>query len=132
MSDFPRVLRRYSTLRIIVLIVTSCILCIGTYSICVPCYAAECAGRWPRFRGPAGSGVAPADMKLPEKFSPTENVAWKTPLPSGHSSPCIWDGQIYLTSFDDSTKLETICLDRQSGQIVCRQAAPAEKLEKIH
>ncbi|MBI2861859.1 MAG: PQQ-binding-like beta-propeller repeat protein [Chloroflexi bacterium] len=32
-------------------------------------------------------------------WSPTENVAWKTPLPgSGWSSPVVWGDRIFLSS----------------------------------
>ncbi|HEV3007084.1 MAG TPA: PQQ-binding-like beta-propeller repeat protein, partial [Pirellulales bacterium] len=89
--------------------------------------------RWPQFRGPGGQGVAREGMKLPAEFGPTTNVLWKTPLPSGYSSPCIWDDRIYLTGFDRETaRLETICLDRATGAILWRRAAPAETIEKMH
>jgi outer membrane protein assembly factor BamB len=35
---------------------------------------------WPQFRGP-NAGVIPDSPALPETWSATENVAWKTPLP---------------------------------------------------
>jgi outer membrane protein assembly factor BamB len=88
---------------------------------------------WPQFRGPGGVGVAPDGMKLPTQFGPTEKVLWKTPLPAGHSSPCIWDDRIYVTAFDKpAKKLETICLDRASGKVLWRRTAPAEKIQKVH
>ena len=89
--------------------------------------------RWPQFRGPSGLGVAPEGMKLPVQFGPTEKVLWKTPLPPGHSSPCVWEDRIYVTGFDKpANKLETLCVDRASGKILWRRAAPAEKIEKVH
>ena len=36
--------------------------------------------QWPQFRGPDASGVA-EDARLPERWSQTENVAWKTDIP---------------------------------------------------
>src|SRR4051794_9716976 len=90
--------------------------------------AAEPPAHWPQFRGPNANGVAPDAMKLPTKFGPTEHVLWKTPLPPGASSPCIWGDRVFLTGFDPSTKtLETFCLDRKNGQNLWRQPAPAEK-----
>ena len=41
---------------------------------------------WTQFRGPNGSGVS-TSKGIPETFGPTKNVAWKTELPPGHSSP---------------------------------------------
>jgi outer membrane protein assembly factor BamB len=88
---------------------------------------------WPQFRGPGGNGVAVGNNNLPTHFGPSKNVLWKTPLPAGHSSPCVWNDHIYLTGFDKAArKLETLCLDRGTGQIVWRRTAPAQKLEKIH
>jgi outer membrane protein assembly factor BamB len=89
--------------------------------------------RWPQFRGPDCSGIGCADLKLPTVFGPTKNLLWKTALPSGHSSPCIWDNRIFLTSFDKATqKLETICLDRRRGKILWRRTAPAKQIEHVH
>jgi outer membrane protein assembly factor BamB len=89
--------------------------------------------RWPQFRGPSGQGIGSEKLKLPMQFGPTKNVVWKTALPRGHSSPCIWDDRIYITGFDQkSKKLETICLDRTNGKILWRKAAPAQKLERVH
>jgi len=88
---------------------------------------------WPQFRGPGGLGVAAEDVKFPLRFGPDKNVLWKTPLPEGHSSPCIWGNHIFLTGFDKAgKKLETLCLDRRKGDILWRQAAPAEKFENVH
>lgn len=53
---------------------------------------------WPQFRGPGGLGLAD-DAALPLRWSPTENVAWKTEIPGrGWSSPIVWRGRVYLTS----------------------------------
>ncbi len=86
---------------------------------------------WPQFRGVNCAGVAPDDHPLPVEFGPGKN--WKTPLPTGHSSPVIWGDRIFLTDFSaEPAKLETICINRQSGEIAWRQTAPAEKVEKGH
>ena len=37
-------------------------------------------GRWPQFRGPQSVGVV-EDPQLPDKWSATENVAWKSDIP---------------------------------------------------
>src|SRR5262249_9022922 len=55
---------------------------------------------WPQFRGPGSSGVAD-DQKLPEKFSPKENLAWKVAVPPGASSPIVVGDKIVLTAFED-------------------------------
>src|SRR5438132_2578397 len=56
--------------------------------------------RWPQFRGPGGQGIGREGLRLPVEFGPASKVIWKTPLPPGHSSPCISDDRIYLTGFD--------------------------------
>lgn len=44
---------------------------------------------WPGFRGD-GSSTSTA-KNLPLTWSPTENLAWRTPLPGyGQSSPVVW------------------------------------------
>ena len=53
---------------------------------------------WPQFRGPGARGVATAPG-LPDRWSATENVAWKTDLPGrGWSSPVVWGDRVFLTS----------------------------------
>jgi outer membrane protein assembly factor BamB len=88
---------------------------------------------WPQYRGPGGSGVAADADDPPIEFGPAKHVLWKTALPSGHSSPSIWGGRIFLTTFDkESQKLEVLALDRGNGKILWRRAVPAEGLESVH
>lgn len=45
---------------------------------------------WPQFRGAMADGLGEGST-LPETWSTTENVVWKTDLPGwGWSSPVIW------------------------------------------
>ena len=54
--------------------------------------------QWPKFRGP-NAGAIPDDPNLPDTWSETENVVWKTPIPGmGWSSPVVWDDHIFITS----------------------------------
>jgi outer membrane protein assembly factor BamB len=54
--------------------------------------------QWPQFRGPH-TGAVPDDPTLPDTWSETENIVWKTPVPGlGWSSPVVWDDHIFLTS----------------------------------
>ncbi len=62
---------------------------------------ASADGSWPQFRGPGGQGVV-EDAELPLRWSETEGVAWKTPLPGrGWSSPVIADGRIWVTTAEE-------------------------------
>jgi outer membrane protein assembly factor BamB len=88
---------------------------------------------WPQFRGPNSSGVAGLEANPPTEFGPTRNVVWKTVLPSGHSSPCIWGDHLFLTGFDAADqKLKVLCLDRATGNIRWSRDVPAEQIEKVH
>ncbi|HMF19854.1 MAG TPA: PQQ-binding-like beta-propeller repeat protein [Gemmataceae bacterium] len=53
---------------------------------------------WPQWRGPLGTGVAPA-AQPPLKWSESKNIRWKTKLPGkGHSTPIVWSERIFLTT----------------------------------
>jgi outer membrane protein assembly factor BamB len=88
------------------------------------------AANWPQFRGPAGLSTAEGSPP-PVHFGPNSNVVWKAPLPSGNSSPVIWEEKIFLTAFDKS-KLETLCVNARDGKILWRSPAPASKFEPTH
>ena len=101
------------------------------------------AGNWPEWRGPSAQGTAAASG-LPETWSETSNVAWKTPLPGrGHSTPVMWGDQIWLTTAIEKTatseeakrrlasntgdqplvvlssvSLRAVCVDRNSGKLL--------------
>src|SRR5215203_876550 len=77
------------------------------------------AAHWPQFRGPHGLGIAEGTPP-PTHFGPDSNVLWKTELPAGHSSPCVWSNQIFLTGYNGQ-KLETLSLDRMTGTVLWRE-----------
>ncbi|HEX6884422.1 MAG TPA: PQQ-binding-like beta-propeller repeat protein [Planctomycetota bacterium] len=53
---------------------------------------------WPQYRGPDGTGVAPA-AEVPMQWSATENLAWKVALPGqGWSQPVVVGGTVYVTT----------------------------------
>jgi outer membrane protein assembly factor BamB len=77
-------------------------LCIALLAL-TPCFAAD---DWPQFRGPGSLGVA-NDPNLPDTWSATENVAWKTDIPGvGWSSPVVWNNKIFLTSVITKGEIE--------------------------
>ena len=90
-------------------------------------FACSAEARWPQFRGPGGSGIGATDF--PTHFGPGSNVLWKTALPSGHSSPCIWGGRIFLTGFAEG-KLETICLNQRDGSLLWRRHVEPGNIER--
>jgi outer membrane protein assembly factor BamB len=65
---------------------------------------------WPEFRGPTGQGQAEG-KGLPEKWSETSNVAWKTAVPGkGWSSPVVEGGRIWLTTAVEEGKARSLRL----------------------
>lgn len=74
---------------------------------------------WPQFRGPDGCGHAAAEVPL--RWSETEGVAWKTPLPGlGWSSPVVHRGGIYLTTAvpeGEDQSLRLVRLDAATGAV---------------
>jgi outer membrane protein assembly factor BamB len=55
------------------------------------------AENWPQWRGPQGQGIS-TEKDLPTEWAPGKNIAWKTELPHGYSSPIVWGDRIFLTS----------------------------------
>jgi hypothetical protein len=91
--------------------------------------AASLAADWVRFRGPNGSGVAGSES-IPDEFGPQKNVAWRTELPRGYSSPVVNDAIVVVTAWE-GLKLYTIALDRKTGSVKWKMEAPKE-LAKEH
>ncbi len=85
--------------------------------------AAARGENWTEFRGPTGQGIY-SGKDLPIEWSPTKNVAWKTPIPGkGWSSPIVFEGRVYLTSAVPSNQpevlsLQAICLDATTGKLL--------------
>jgi outer membrane protein assembly factor BamB len=86
------------------------------------------AADWTQFRGPGGLGVS-AETDLPEKWSETENLAWRTELPGyGASSPIALGPHVYVTCYSgygtggDAEKMEdltlhVVCVNRSDGSV---------------
>ena len=56
------------------------------------------SAQWPQFRG-SRAGEVPDDPALPDTWSETINVVWKTDIPgAGWSSPVVWDDHVFVTS----------------------------------
>lgn len=92
-----------------------------------------CQKYWPQWRGPEFSGVS-REMGLPTTWSESENIAWKTPLPSwSGSTPIVWGDSVFVTSPSkggpddpgaDATRpaagpeLLLLCINRKDGAIL--------------
>lgn len=77
------------------------------------------AEEWPMFRGPSGQGTS-AEDEPPVKWSATENVTWKTPIPGeGWSSPIVWKDHVFVTTAtEEGLSLRVIALARKTGAIL--------------
>ncbi len=88
------------------------------------------AADWPGFRGPNVSGVGEA-VGLPVEFGPATNVIWKTLVPQGKSSPVLSGDHIFLTA-QEGGELFTLCLNRETGQILWRRSLRPGRKEQLH
>ena len=90
---------------------------------------------WPGWRGPTYQGIS-TEKDVPIRWSPTENVAWKTPIAGqGWSSPIVFGDRVFVTATSQNgVKCRAICLDRKSGHIVwdkeVLEQTPKNKAEK--
>jgi len=78
------------------------------------------ADNWPQWRGPQLDGTS-RETGLPSKWSPTENIAWKTPLPmrSG-ATPIVWKDHVFL-NVAEAGDLYLWALDRDTGAVRWKQ-----------
>ncbi len=59
---------------------------------------ADTDDNWPQWRGLMNTGAA-IKGNPPIKFSETQNLKWKTPIPGkGHSTPIVWGDKIIVTT----------------------------------
>ncbi len=82
------------------------------------------AGDWPWWRGPHRNGVAPDNQSPPTKWSDTENVTWKVPLPGrGHGSPIVIGDQVIVQTAEANPELQSLfCFDRHNGNVLWQAA----------
>ena len=79
-------------------ILTVGLLCAVTFFNLSAASLAADEANWPGWRGPEGSGIS-AEKNLPEEWSATKNVKWKTPVVGkGYSSPIVWGRRVFLTT----------------------------------
>lgn len=73
---------------------------------------------WPWWRGPNRNGIAAAGQKPPLKWSESENVLWKSPVPGrGHGSPAVVGDQVFLAGAEHDREVQSVlCYDRQTGK----------------
>ena len=73
---------------------------------------------WPNLLGPAASVSPATGLLMKWNGESGEGIKWKTRIPlPGYSSPIYWNGKLYLTGANASTRV-VYCIDSESGGIV--------------
>jgi outer membrane protein assembly factor BamB len=104
-------------------------------------------GNWPAWRGPAGDGHS-SEKDLPLKWSATENVRWKVPLPDeGNSTPIVWSDRVFLTQATEKAdwppkppaggpasahKRSLLCFRRADGKLLWQKDTIYKDKESTH
>ncbi len=84
------------------------------------------------FRSDEGIGSAAAGP-LPDHFDAPDALRWRVSLDSGHATPILVNGRIFLTSYrPESKELATVALDEKTGQTLWRHAVVPERIEQTH
>ena len=66
------------------------------------------ATNWPQFRGSDSRGVSDG-KNLPDTWSPTENVEWKTDIPGrAWASPIVWGNKVFLATAVSEAEMEAV------------------------
>ena len=75
---------------------------------------------WPWWRGPKRNGVADPGQTPPLKWSETENVRWKRPVPGrGHGSPIVVGDQVFLAAAEPEQEVQSVlCFQRNTGKLL--------------
>ena len=91
------------------------------------------AGNWPAWHGPKGSGVTP-ETSLPTRWSASENVRWKVPLPDrGNSSPIVWHDRVFVTqAIEKENRLTVMCLNRANGKLLWQSGTTYSEKDPTH
>ena len=87
---------------------------------------------WPWWRGPNRNGVADPKQKPPLKWSETDNVLWKAPIPGrGHGAPIVVGAHVILATADAKNETQSVlCFDRQTGKLLWETTVHKGGLEK--
>jgi outer membrane protein assembly factor BamB len=93
---------------------------LGIVVFVVSAAAAPHAENWPQWRGPSANGIS-AETNLPVRWSATENITWKLPLPSlSGSTPIVWGDRIFLNVAENGS-LSLWAVDRSKGVPLWKQ-----------
>lgn len=91
------------------------------------------ADNWPAWRGPEGTGVS-AEKNLPVRWSRTESVRWRVPLPDrGNSTPIIWGNRLWIAqAIENENRRLLICFDKRTGAKLWESGVTYPEKELTH
>lgn len=93
----------------------------------LPCSAAN----WPAWRGANADGIS-TEKNLPLKWSKTENVRWRIPLPeAGNSTPIVWGERIFVTQ-PVGDRRTLLCFNRADGKQLWQVGVATKEKEPTH
>jgi outer membrane protein assembly factor BamB len=94
--------------------------------------AVAIADDWPQFRGPNCSGISDSKIRLPTKFSATENVRWLANLGDGIGSPVVAAGRVFVSAMTADDTISLFAFDAVTGQKVWQRDWSTGPLAEIH
>lgn len=107
--------------------------CIGILAVALaasPVSADDWANNWPQWRGPTNNGLA-FIKDPPTKWSKTENVAWRTPLPGqAGSTPVLWGDKLFLSSAEEED-LVVMCVDTSGNVLWKKTLGTGNKVARV-
>lgn len=87
------------------------------------------AENWHQWRGTNNDGIS-NETAVPIKWSQTENVQWRLPLPGeGASTPVVWKDKIFLTSADENN-LVLLCISTDGEELWKRTLAQGNRTKR--
>jgi outer membrane protein assembly factor BamB len=90
------------------------------FCISVVFFGTARAENWPQWRGPSLNGIS-TETNLPVKWSTTENIAWKLPMPTwSGSTPIVWGDRIFLNVAENGS-LFLWSVDRNKGEAIWKR-----------
>ncbi len=78
---------------------------------------------WPQWRGPGRDGAV-SEFSHPQTWPDSLTLKWKVEVGTGHASPIVSDGKVYLHSRQNEQEVAS-CLNLETGERLWRTAYPA-------